>query len=135
MKPDELKDAPWLATGLLPPHVANKIGNISPTGCWLWAAAKTNGYGVVWHNGKLRRAHRVVYEILVGPIVGELEGDHLCGYEGEHEMPRTWRMAEWKASGGYGARTDNQNKHRERLWLSPACLAAKQGSLFECTSR
>lgn len=53
----------------------------------------------------------------------------LCGYEGEHEMPASWRMVEWKASGGYGRRAENKNRHRERLWFSPACVSAKQGSL------
>lgn len=49
----------------------------------------------------------------------------LCGYEGEHAMPDTWRVVEWKAHGGYGSQgkgAARENKHRERLWLSPACL-------------
>jgi len=48
----------------------------------------------------------------------------LCGYEGEHELPG-WTEIPWKAHGGYGAgkggRGDD-NKHRERIWFSPACL-------------
>lgn len=49
----------------------------------------------------------------------------LCGYEGEHAMPDSWRKVEWKAHGGYGSQgkgAARENKHRERLWLSPACL-------------
>lgn len=47
----------------------------------------------------------------------------LCGYEGEHAMPDTWRKVEWKAHGGYAKTTEAlANRHRERLWLSPACL-------------
>lgn len=49
----------------------------------------------------------------------------LCGYEGEHAMPDTWRVVEWKAAGGYGSQGNGagrENRHRERLWLSPACL-------------
>lgn len=49
----------------------------------------------------------------------------LCGYEGEHSMPDSWRKVEWKAHGGYGSHgtgAARENKHRERLWLSPACL-------------
>ena len=49
----------------------------------------------------------------------------LCGYEGEHAMPDTWRKVEWKAHGGYGSQgkgAARENAHRERLWLSPACL-------------
>lgn len=47
----------------------------------------------------------------------------LCGYEGEHEMPASWRVVKWKAAGGYAAAAGNgENAERERLWLSPHCL-------------
>jgi site-specific DNA-adenine methylase len=49
----------------------------------------------------------------------------LCGYEGEHTMPPTWRTHEWKARGGYGSQRedgDNENAKRERVWFSPYCL-------------
>lgn len=55
----------------------------------------------------------------------------LCGYEGEHEMPRDWECVPWKASGGYGSQGEGQgreNKHRERIWFSPHCL--KTQTLF-----
>jgi hypothetical protein len=48
----------------------------------------------------------------------------LCGYEGEHEMPDTWRQIAWKTHGGYGNNGEGlgrDNKDRERLWLSPHC--------------
>ena len=49
----------------------------------------------------------------------------LCGYEGEHEMPSSWRVIEWKGPIGYASREkgekDNHNRLRERLWLSPYC--------------
>ena len=50
----------------------------------------------------------------------------LCGYDSDHEMPESWREIAWKASKGYGgqrAEGSNENRHRERLWLSPHCLA------------
>ena len=50
-------------------------------GCWLWTGAlNTDGYGVVWIDEKSRagRAHRVVYELLVGPIPPHTGLDHLC---------------------------------------------------------
>lgn len=46
--------------------------------CWLWAAAKRDGYGIVRISGRLRNAHRVSYEWLIGPIPEGLELDHLC---------------------------------------------------------
>jgi hypothetical protein len=50
----------------------------------------------------------------------------LAGLEGEHDIPG-WRVVEWKTCGGYGSRNaGNVNRHRERLWLSPACLNAER---------
>jgi hypothetical protein len=49
----------------------------------------------------------------------------LCGYEGEHELPPSWRVVSWHSRGGYGnQRRDGRptNTRRERLWLSPQCL-------------
>lgn len=49
----------------------------------------------------------------------------LCGYEGEHQMPDSWAVWEWKAAGGYSGQSDKQgreNAHRERIWFSPHCL-------------
>jgi hypothetical protein len=53
----------------------------------------------------------------------------LCGYEGQHDMPATWRKVEWAAAGGYSstARQDTQgkaNRKRERVWFSPHCLGS-----------
>jgi site-specific DNA-adenine methylase len=46
----------------------------------------------------------------------------LCGYEGEHAMPDSWECVAWKAGGGYGNQSGNQNAKRERIWFSPACI-------------
>lgn len=43
--------------------------------CWLWIGPlRANGYGMYNH----RPAHRVTYELLVGPIPDGLHIDHLC---------------------------------------------------------
>jgi len=49
-------------------------------GCWFWTAATNrNGYGVIGvAGGRTGLAHRVAYELLVGPIPSGLEADHLC---------------------------------------------------------
>jgi DNA adenine methylase len=55
----------------------------------------------------------------------------LCGYEGEHDMPESWEVVEWKARGGYGLQGNNQareNSAKERIWFSPHCL--KMPTLF-----
>jgi DNA adenine methylase len=56
----------------------------------------------------------------------------LCGYEGEHQMPPSWRCVAWEAAGGYAAaRGSKENSKRERVWLSPHCLQTVQADLFE----
>lgn len=48
-------------------------------GCWEWNGSKTgHGYGKVLHQKRIRVAHRVLYELLVGPVPDGLELDHLC---------------------------------------------------------
>jgi hypothetical protein len=38
-----------------------------PASCWLWTAARRpEGYGVVWWNGRARRAHSVAWELSTG---------------------------------------------------------------------
>ena len=49
----------------------------------------------------------------------------LCGYEGEHQMPKEWTCVAWKANGGYGNQSRGRgrsNADRERIWFSPYCL-------------
>jgi D12 class N6 adenine-specific DNA methyltransferase len=81
----------------------------------------------------------------VAPAVREwaLENGHkpdlriaLCGYAGEHEMPTSWSVVEWKAHGGFGNQANQNtrgrvNAHRERIWFSPHCLRRTQYDLFE----
>lgn len=46
------------------------------TGCWEWQAAKLpSGYGQAIFEGRHYRAHRMAYELWVGPIP---EGMHVC---------------------------------------------------------
>ncbi len=47
--------------------------------CWLWTAYKQPpGYGKFGWNGKPHYAHRIAYQMLVGPIPADRELDHLC---------------------------------------------------------
>jgi hypothetical protein len=46
--------------------------------CWEWTAAKTHGYGTAWDGQRARPAHRMAWELLVGPIAEGLVLDHLC---------------------------------------------------------
>ncbi|WP_390623415.1 HNH endonuclease signature motif containing protein [Subtercola endophyticus] len=56
---------------------------VDESGCWLWSAAiKENGYGTFGIGPAVASfqyyAHRVSYEINIGPIPDGLQIDHLC---------------------------------------------------------
>ena len=57
----------------------------------------------------------------------------LCGYDGEHQMPGDWEELEWNAGEGFGGQATERsgNGKRERVWFSPACLSARQASIFD----
>lgn len=47
--------------------------------CWLWTGWTTpNGYGQIGRGARVAGAHRVSYELYVGPIPKGLHIDHLC---------------------------------------------------------
>jgi hypothetical protein len=46
--------------------------------CWNWLGCKVQGYGRTAFKGGTERAHRVTYEVFVGPIPDGLFVDHLC---------------------------------------------------------
>lgn len=49
------------------------------TGCWMWTASAMNsGYGQFGHNGTMRQAHRVSYELHIGPIPSGRSILHSC---------------------------------------------------------
>ena len=39
-----------------------------PDECWLWGHLLDNGYGRFWVDGRTEFAHRIAYELAVGPI-------------------------------------------------------------------
>jgi len=57
----------------------------------------------------------------------------LCGYEGEHAMPKSWECVKWEANCGYGSyakKRGRENSELERVYFSPHCLPPAQESLF-----
>ncbi len=60
--------------------MANMKYKVDEDGCHIWTRAKNSrGYGVVWHDGKVRLAHRVAFEIANGrPPTSGLVIDHIC---------------------------------------------------------
>lgn len=60
-------------------RIADKIRVNLDTRCWLWTGCtRGRGYGAIDVDGSLQPAHRVVYELLVGPIPEGYQVDHLC---------------------------------------------------------
>lgn len=61
----------------------------------------------------------------------------LCGYDGEgHDtlLEHGWTPHNWKTSGGYGGGRGGQgdvNRHKERIYFSPACLDVSVPNLFD----
>lgn len=56
-----------------------KVAEPDENGCMIWTAGKCHrGYGNFTMNGRLVKAHRAAYELLVGPIPPGLQLDHTC---------------------------------------------------------
>lgn len=52
---------------------------VESSGCWTWTAhLDADGYGRLSRRGFSSYAHRVAYELQVGPIPSALVVDHLC---------------------------------------------------------
>ena len=66
-----------MPTPKLPQVLADRIFPVED-GCWLWTGTVNRyDYGGVQWEGKPYRIHRLIYELLIGPITEETL-DHLC---------------------------------------------------------
>lgn len=63
----------------IPTRIKSKIQHNSITGCWEWTACITStGYGRVWNGRRADWAHRVLFELVRGPVPDGKVLDHLC---------------------------------------------------------
>lgn len=79
------------------PYILRRCQPGAEDACWVWPHTKDqDGYGKLNVLGFSKKAHRAMYEILVGPIPPGLELDHLCRNRGcvnpRHLEPVTRRV-------------------------------------------
>lgn len=105
--------------------------------CWEWAGWKErDGYGVQWVTGVgNRRAHRIAYELWVGPIPDGLTLDHLCRNRGcvnpAHLEPVT--SVENVARGDTPSVRNRAKTHCDHGHeFTPATTYARAGGKREC---
>lgn len=68
-------------SGSILDQLADKV--LIGDGCWGWNAAHNHdGYGRLRRNRKEQKVHRIVYELLQGPIPAGMTLDHLCRNRG-----------------------------------------------------
>lgn len=95
----------------------DKFEQRGPEECWPWTGAKSDkGYGKIKLNGRRGpcvQAHRVVYEMFIGPIPEGLVLDHLCRNHGcvnpSHLEPVTDRVNILRGE-GHAARHAQQTR-------------------------
>jgi hypothetical protein len=60
-------------------YVKQRVVVDPATGCWIWQrSAGARGYGFANIRGRKILAHRLSYELFVGPIPPEINGQHVC---------------------------------------------------------
>jgi hypothetical protein len=63
----------------LPDRFWRRVIKAQPDECWLWTGTLHRGYGhFSVSRGVTKYAHRIAYELTIGPIPDGLELDHLC---------------------------------------------------------
>lgn len=60
----------------------SRVERLGPNDCHRWLASKSNGYGSFRICGRPFYAHRIAYELAIGPIADGLTIDHLCRNRG-----------------------------------------------------
>ena len=116
-------------------HSGNTIAErIDASGdCWVWTGPTINtGYGVVAFDGRTELAHRLVYEMLVGPILDGFEIDHLCRNilccNPDHLEPVTRKENVRRGYNAYTNKTHCPHGHPysgDNLYISPGTLGRR----------
>lgn len=98
--------------------------NVNQTdGCWIWTASTTSaGYGQMSVRSKMKYAHRVSYELLVGPIPEGSEIDHIC-FVRKCVNPKHLRLATRKQNSENlrGALSNNMSSGIRNVYWTRSC--------------
>lgn len=95
--------------------------------CWLWTRARFpgTGYGAFWAGkGSLRKAHRVAYELTVGPIPAGLDLMHHCDVRHcvrpDHLSPatRAENQQDMVRKGRHAPQDGERNGHAKFTWAA-----------------
>lgn len=63
-------------------RLSMRTGPVSDNGCREWLGQKNNKrYGILYHSGGKRAAHRLIYELAHGSLGSQMV-DHICGNHG-----------------------------------------------------
>lgn len=65
--------------GTIQERMASRHSRDDNTGCWNWTGALSAGkYGSIYYEGRMQKAHRVMWILTNGPVPTGLDLDHLC---------------------------------------------------------
>lgn len=91
---------------------------VDENGCHIWQKARNSrGYGVVWHDGKLRLAHRVAWLLERGqwPASG-LVLDHMCEVKACVNPAHLRELQNWQNLRRATPRGDDATEARRIRW-------------------
>ena len=114
----------------LPQRIHEKIAVVGD--CWIWRGCNSgNGYGKISVQGRMKMAHRHVYEVLVGPVPEGMVLDHLCRNRAcvnpNHMEPVTIQVNTHRGEAKLFAKrrfaSDDYDEHAKRIQGMPGHLA------------
>jgi hypothetical protein len=79
--------------------------------CWVWTGFKDRCYGQFWANGKPERAHRVSYQLFIGPIPEDRPIDDMCKNRACVRPDHLRPVTTWENSSSSRDKTHCKNGH------------------------
>lgn len=98
--------------------MANMKYDVTADGCHIWQrATNSRGYGVVWHDGKVRLAHRVAWYLAHGRWPNpEFVLDHSCDVKACVNPAHLREMENWRNVRRAVPRGDTETERRRAQW-------------------